>query len=49
MIDDAEVVWAHNLTLDKNKKLFDYFPNRKKWLLLPDKQPPVFVPYPMIK
>lgn len=32
-IDNAKVVWAHDLGQEENKKLIDYFKNRKIWLI----------------
>lgn len=32
-IDNAKVVWAMDMGLEKNKELLDYFNDRKVWLL----------------
>ena len=44
-IDNAEVVWARELSPRKNKQLFKYFRERKVWLLLADMYPPRLFPY----
>jgi hypothetical protein len=44
-IDRSEVVWARDLGTEKNKELITYFPNRKTWLLEPDKRPISLSPY----
>jgi len=45
-IDNARVVWALDLGPEENRKLQDYYPDRKAWLMLPDALPPRLVPYP---
>ena len=35
-IDKAKVVWARSMEDWRNRRLFDYFPNRQVWLLEPD-------------
>lgn len=44
-IDAARVVWAKDLGPEKNRKLLDYFKDRKAWLLEPDASPPRMKPY----
>lgn len=44
-IDNAEVVWARELSPRKNKQLFEYFRERNVWLLLADMHPPHLLPY----
>jgi len=38
-IDDAPVVWAHEMSPAQNRKLIRYFRNRKVWRIEPDQQP----------
>ncbi len=45
-IDDAEVVWARDIDPQQNGRLFDYYPDRRRWLLEADVQPCRLVPYP---
>lgn len=45
-IDSAQTVWANDLGSDENQKLLNYYPNRKPWLLEPDRHPPLLSPYP---
>jgi hypothetical protein len=44
-IDNAEVIWARELSPRKNKKLFEYLRDRNVWLLLADMTPPRLLPY----
>jgi hypothetical protein len=44
-IDDANVVWAHDMGVGENLKLLGYFRDRKIWLLEPDNNPKLLVPY----
>ncbi len=39
-IDAARVVWALDLGDAENKKLMDYYPGRRVWVVEPDAQPP---------
>jgi hypothetical protein len=39
-IDGAKVVWAHELDPTSNARLFDYFRDRRAWLVEPDRNPP---------
>lgn len=44
-IDAAQVVWAHEMDVESNRKLLNYFHDRQVWLLEPDRLPPQVVPY----
>lgn len=44
-IDASKIVWARDLGEEKNRKLLDYYRNRKPWLLEPDAIPPRLRPY----
>jgi hypothetical protein len=39
-ISHAPIIWARDLGLPENKKLMNYYPGRKTWLLEPDADPP---------
>jgi hypothetical protein len=39
-IDRARVVWALDLGEAENKRLIDYYPERRVWMVEPDAQPP---------
>jgi hypothetical protein len=45
-IDGSDVVWARDMTPGENQELFDYYKDRKIWLLQPDSSPRRPVPYP---
>jgi len=45
-IDRADVVWAADLGYEENRKLLDYFPTRRAWLVRPDAVPLEITPYP---
>jgi hypothetical protein len=45
-IDGADVVWAADLGYAENRKLIEYYPTRRAWLVEPDARPPRIVPYP---
>jgi hypothetical protein len=45
-IDSAKVVWANDLGTEEDKKLLQYYPNRRAWLLEPDTHPVSLTPYP---
>jgi hypothetical protein len=38
-IDAAEVVWAHDMGAQENRKLLEYFKDRSIWLFDPDRDP----------
>jgi hypothetical protein len=44
-IDGASVVWARGMSPAEDRRLLDYFKDRKAWLLEPDRKPPRLVPY----
>jgi hypothetical protein len=44
-IDGAEVVWARDMGVVKNRPLIEYFADRNVWLLLADNEPPSLTPY----
>ena len=44
-IDRAQVVWAREMDADHNRKLIDYFRDRRQWLLEADNIKPALVPY----
>ena len=39
-IDDARIVWVHDLGHDENQKVLHYYRDRTPWLLQPDSMPP---------
>jgi hypothetical protein len=47
-IDRAQVVWAREMHEDQNRRLLEYFKDRKVWLLALERQdsPPKLEPYP---
>ncbi len=45
-IDSASVVWAREMDYTQNRKLLDYFKDRRVWLLEADTKPVRLVPYP---
>lgn len=44
-IDSAKVIWARELDAQQNAKLFDYFRDRKIWLVTPDSDNTYLEPY----
>ena len=46
-IDDSKVVWARDAGARDNLELIRYYPNRKVWLVEPDKIPAQVSPYPL--
>lgn len=45
-IDGAKVVWAREMDAPQNRKLLEYFKDRRVWLLEVDTAEPKLVPYP---
>ena len=45
-IDGSKVVWAREMDAANNLELLHYYHDRKAWLVEPDAQPAVVVPYP---
>jgi len=39
-IDEAPIVWAREMSPDHNRRLFDYYHDRRVWLLEADLEPP---------
>ncbi len=46
-IDDSKVIWAHEMDAASNRELFQYYKNRKIWLVQPDVHPSKAIPYPV--
>jgi hypothetical protein len=46
-IDGAKVLWARELDEDQNAKLFAFFKDRQIWLVTPDDDNTVLIPYPL--
>lgn len=46
-IDSAPIVWAREMSPEKNRELIEYFKDRKVWLLEPDFEIPRLSPYPL--
>jgi hypothetical protein len=44
-IDGAEVVWAHDLGPQENRRLIAYFHDREVWLFQPNIDPEWIEPY----
>lgn len=45
-IDHAKIVWAREMDPSQNRKLLEYFKDRRVWLLKADTATPTLVPYP---
>jgi hypothetical protein len=45
-IDTSKVVWAREMDAAHNLELMHYYPDRKVWLVEPDKLPATIMPYP---
>jgi hypothetical protein len=46
-IDSAKLLWAREINPQQNQKLFDYFSDRRIWLIEPEKDNTEFIPYPL--
>jgi hypothetical protein len=44
-IDSAKVIWAREIDSEQDDKLFDYFQDRKVWLVTPDTDNTYLAPY----
>jgi len=44
-IDQSKVIWAREMDPTSNRELFQYYGDRKVWLVEPDKQPVAVSPY----
>ncbi len=44
-IDKSKVVWARDMSPEKNRELLRYFKDRQAWLIEPDFNPPRITPY----
>ncbi|HVP52425.1 MAG TPA: hypothetical protein VMT05_09965 [Terriglobales bacterium] len=45
-IDDSKVVWAREMSATQNAKLLAYYGNRHVWLVEPEHNPDLLLPYP---
>ena len=45
-IDAAKIVWAREMDAAQNRRLLQYFHDRRAWLLEPERRPITLVPYP---
>ncbi len=45
-IDASPIVWAREMTPEQDRPFFEYFRDRRVWLLEPDASPPKLSPYP---
>jgi hypothetical protein len=43
-VDQARIVWARDMSSDKNRRLLEYYRGRHVWLLEADSQPPRLTP-----
>jgi hypothetical protein len=46
-IDNSKVIWAREMDPASNHELFQYYRDRKVWLVQPDTQPVAVSPYPL--
>jgi hypothetical protein len=46
-IDDSKVIWAREMSPTNNQELFEYYKDRKVWLVQPDMRPDAVSPYPV--
>jgi hypothetical protein len=44
-IDSSPVIWAREMDKDQNRRLLEYFKDRRVWLLEPDLDSPMLTPY----
>lgn len=44
-IDNSKVVWARQMDSASDRKLLEYYPDRRAWLIQPDYDPPRISPY----
>ena len=44
-IDHSAIVWAREMSAERNQELLDYYHDRQVWLLEPDVNPMAVVPY----
>ena len=42
-IDASPIVWAREMDSERNRKLLEYYQDRRVWLLLPDEEPPKLI------
>ena len=45
-VDNAKVIWAREMTPERNRRLIDYFRDRDVWLLEPDLKTVALKPHP---
>jgi hypothetical protein len=46
-IDHSKVIWAREMDPASNEELFQYYGDRKVWLVQPDTEPVSISPYPL--
>jgi hypothetical protein len=44
-IDNQKVVWARDMGPEQNQELLQYYKDRRVWLIEPDENPPMVLPY----
>jgi hypothetical protein len=44
-IDRAKIVWAREMDVEQNRRLLEYFKDRRVWLLKAETWSPALVPY----
>jgi hypothetical protein len=47
-IDPSKVIWAREMDRTSNQELFQYYRDRKVWLVQPDKRPIDISPFPLL-
>ena len=47
-IDQSKVIWAREMDRTSNQELFQYYRDRKVWLVQPDKRPIDISPFPLL-